>query len=328
MNKTAIEYLAHTWNPIGMRCTPVGPGCAHCWHLAMAKRQAKNPILSAERRAAAAGGLPVLLENELTAPLRLRDPARIGLQFMGDLFHGQVLFKDITDIFNVMCDERAQRHTFLMLTKRPERIREWLEWLGENEPGDSPLAVALEVCGHFGRNVWLGVTVENQDYTWRIDELLKIPAAVRLISYKPALGPLDLRNYMANQDAEQDTSAAAIWRGEQPGLDWLIAGGESGPGAQPPNPDWFRRVRNDCQAAGVPFFFEGWGKWQPLAREHGGPGNWSCDNPQGVKMVGSCSALVGNESGFGTIMLPVGKKTAGRLLDGRKWNEVPKTSDS
>lgn len=190
MNKTGIQYLTHTWNPVAMRCSRVSPGCDNCWHLAMAKRHAANHGLPLEMRQARAGGPPVLLAGELEAPSRLRKPARIGVQFMGDLFHEDVPFDTISDVFNVMCDARTDQHTFQVLTKRPQRAQEWLDWLGETEPGDTPLSVTLEVCGHFGRNVWFGVTAENDKYLWRIEKLLKIPAAVRYVSYEPALGPV------------------------------------------------------------------------------------------------------------------------------------------
>jgi protein gp37 len=294
----------------------------------MAKRQAKNPILSAERRAAAAGGAPVLLETELTAPLRLRKPARIGVQFMGDLFHGEVRDKDITAVFNVMCDERAQRHTFMVLTKRPNRMSRWLEWLDENEPGDSPVSVTREVCEHFGRNVWLGVSVPNNDYRSRIDELLKIPAAVRFVSYEPALGPVDLGLHLARYRScvsglRYTVKGAAGDCDVLPSIDWLIAGGESGPKARPSHPDWFRRVRDDCQAAGVPFFFKGWGTWRECPK-YGGRYGFSGRPAKIVYADGRSFDYATNWGGEDEgVAMEKHTKAVGRLLDGREWNEVP-----
>jgi len=185
MNKTNIEYLTHSWNPIAMRCTPVSEGCANCWHLAMANRLAKNPVIPKDRRKAYAGGKPVLIESEIDAPLKRKKPAIIGVNFMGDLFHPDVSDEMIDAVFSVMAQDICSplhglntptRHTYLVLTKRPERILEGHPEFFERWP-----------------NIWLGVTCENQQTAdERIPILLQIPAAVRFVSIEPMLSKIDL----------------------------------------------------------------------------------------------------------------------------------------
>jgi len=223
MNKTSIEYLDYTWTPIAMRCTPISAGCANCWHIRMANRLAGNPTVSEEARAAYAGGPPVLIQNELNAPLRLRKPAIIGVQFMGDLFH-----PDVPDsfIFAILAACHAyQQHNFLILTKRPARLLEF--WRGRN-----PL-----------RNIWYGVSVEDQATAdERIPVLERVPAAHRFISYEPLLGPISIQAYLDNGM-----------------ISWVIAGGETGFAARPCDADWVRSIRDQCKAANLPFFFKRWG---------------------------------------------------------------------
>lgn len=272
MNRTGIEYLSHTWNPVAMRCTPVSDGCANCWHLAMSKRHAANPTLGAELREARGGGAFALLEDELSAPLRLRKPARIGVQFMGDLFHESVPFEWIAAVFGIIA--ARGEHTFMVLTKRPSRMREFFEWLDENADDDPSITdpdctsedirwlsferarerncyfAASNTLGFgLGRdvgtwplpNLWLGVTVESPDYLWRVEELLKIPAAVRWVSYEPALAGVDWYPYVMDADRA---------------IDWLVAGAETGPGKRAADPDWFHNASNACSAAKTPFFFK------------------------------------------------------------------------
>ena len=225
MNKTGIEYLDFTWNPIAMRCTPVSEGCTHCWHLAMCNRMKSNPKLSARERCVYGGECaPFLMEHRLDAPLKRKKHARIGVQFMGDLFYEDVKTEDIYRIIVRM--EEAKQHTFLILTKRPKRMLELMnnpKWFAENP------------------HIWLGVTAENQARADdRIPILLQIPAAVRFISYEPALGPLtELYEYLQwNQ------------------LHWVIAGCESGPGRRPAKIEWFRDLKDQCVEAEIPFFLK------------------------------------------------------------------------
>ncbi len=324
MNQTSIDYLDYSWSPLAMRCTRVSPACDHCWHLRMAKRKAGNPQLSDLERQASAGLIPpVLIPHRLDEPLRLKKPQRLGVQFMGDLFHADVADLDIYRIFAVMA--RAQRHTFICLTKRPERMLDFCrrlrfirteELAHLTEPG-----VSYDPTGPVSDprplpNVWLGVTVENQecfDRRWAF--LKQVPAAKILISHEPALGALVLPpDFLARgQDA------------------WYIGGGETGPGARPSHPDWFRGPIGQCAEAGVPAFFKSWGEFLPfesyeetaksvpIYREKFIKVCW----PSGV----SGSAVLGNTREAWNRgcrwFLKFGKRAGGRLLDGREWNEVP-----
>ena len=238
-DRSAIEWTEATWNPV-TGCTQISPGCANCYAKRFAERFRGVPGHPYER------GFEVAERPErLGQPLRWKRPRTIFVNSMSDLFHEEVAGSFVASVFAVM--ERADRHTFQVLTKRPGR------------------AAALAPSLPWPPNVWLGVSVENQRWTTRIDALREIPAAVRFLSCEPLLGPLEL---------------------DLDGMGWVIAGGESGPRARPMRPEWARGVRDQCLASGVPFFFKQWG-------EHGADGRRA------------------------------GKKRAGRLLDGRTWDEAP-----
>ncbi len=307
MQKTKIEYLTHTWNPIAMRCTPVSEGCRNCWHLAMAKRLAGNPKICNEFKNAYAGVIPpVLIHTEVEAPLHLRKPARIGIQFMGDLFHGANKNEWVAKIFDVM--EDTSQHTYFLLTKRPENIENFLIYY-------TPAAFP---------NLWLGVSVEDQKTAdERIPILLQIPAAHRWVSVEPMLGAVNLRGSSYGPDWLEgwDVEAQCCGRPHhfengsveccgQPEpvqvqtkkLDWVVVGGETGLGARPLHPDWVRSLRDQCQAAGVPFFFKGWGEWVEKGQE----------TPRNAE---ECEI---REWGR------IGHKYSGHLLDGKEWRQIPK----
>ena len=199
---TKIEYLSKTWNPVAMRCTRVSPGCDHCWHLSMAARHAGCNQLAEPLRRARAGGTPWLNEQELQAPLRWRKPQRVGVQFMGDLFHSDVQECFIDRVFAVMA--LCPQHTFLVLTKRPERMR---QYLSDSAYRAERVGIDAEHLSGTDRhinderarwpfplpNVWMGTSVENQDVAdKRIPHLLQTNAAKRWVSVEPMLGPVDL----------------------------------------------------------------------------------------------------------------------------------------
>jgi len=310
---TTIEWADRTWNPI-TGCTPVSEGCAHCYAERMAKR------LRGRYGYPADDPFRVTLHpDRLDEPLRWRKPSMVFVCSMGDLFHEDVPDEFIEQVFGVMA--AMSEHVFLVLTKRPLRMaafmergfssemavayeeigqRDLPETMREYAPGDStfPLDPELPLP-----NVWAGTSVENQAAAdERIPHLLRTPAAKRFLSCEPLLGEVDIVAPIGRAFARECgidlVSARPVGMAGHHGIDGAIVGGESGPGARPMHPDWPRRIRDDCVAAGVPFFFKQWGDNQ-------GPG----------------SGLKGHPS-FEAGYRP-GAKKGGRLLDGREWNEMP-----
>jgi protein gp37 len=241
--KSAIEWTDATWNPV-TGCTKVSPACANCY----IERQTPFRV---RHRKFVKGHIPLEFhENRLDAPLHWRDPRRVFVNSMSDLFHEDVPDVFIDRVFAVMA--LARWHTYQVLTKRAERL--------STAPTRDRVGAALRARGvdeNFVRNlrwplpnVWLGVSVENQHFAdERIPLLLQTPAAVRFISAEPLLGPVDLGFAFVSDNP---------WMVQQH-VDWVIVGGESGPRVRPTDPDWIRSMRDQCVAAGVPFFFKQWG---------------------------------------------------------------------
>ncbi len=248
MNKTGIEYLDYTWNPLAMRCTPCSPGCDHCWHLRWADRHAANPNFTPDIRAAYAGKrTPLLIAKRLQEPLKIRGTARIGVQFMGDLFHEDVPFDFVGEIFDVM--DATPEHTYQILTKRPKRMASFMDWMNAETYDPS---VGLYGPIKWPSNVWLGVTAENQEQAdKRIPILLQILAAVHYVSIEPMLSSIDLDGYLGDLVQLSDYDGHI---GD--GLDWVICGAETGPDKRPMQLDWARSLRDQCIAAGTSFFFK------------------------------------------------------------------------
>ena len=271
-----IEWTNETWNPV-TGCSKVSEGCKHCYAEREWARLSANPKTVYHGRKFT----DVMFHPErLDQPLRWKKPRMIFVNSMSDLGHESIPL-DFTDrVFGYM--NMCRRHTFQILTKRPKRLREVVLHALDEE--------GLSVFP----NVWLGVSVEDQETAdERIPLLLETPAAVRFVSYEPALGPVDLSRWVIH-----------------PRLDWVIAGGESGPKARPSHPDWFRTVRDQCQAAGVPFFFKQWGEWLPAASGHGGParGAWGGD-----RFLYGWGDIQDNDNN----MVRAGKRALGsRTLDG------------
>lgn len=212
-NNSSIEWTESTWNPL-TGCTKISPGCKHCYAERMAIR------LKAMGQPHYAQGFKLSLhEDTLELPLRWKKPQTIFVNSMSDLFHKDVPVAFIQRMFDVM--RHASWHRFQVLTKRSDRLLEINPQI--NWPG----------------NVWMGVSVENADYTGRIDHLRATGAKTKFLSLEPLLGPLPNLNLA--------------------GMDWVIVGGESGPGARPMAPAWATDLRDQCTRAGVPFFFKQWG---------------------------------------------------------------------
>ncbi len=246
MNKTRIDYLTHTWNPIAMRCTPVSEGCEHCWHLRMADRLAGNTRLSPGVRVAYRGeGGPLLVPSRLGDPDTGGTPRRIGVQLMGDLFHPDVSDLDRRDVFLQigMCHQ----HTFLVLTKRPAEMRRFIWDLVDKRFFARRWWEPVMTDSNCFPNLMLGVSVENQQRTdERIPVLLDTPAAVHFVSAEPLLGPLQLYDTEGWTTIDYPTSALSL----------VICGAETGPGKRPMQLDWARSLRDQCVANAVPFFFK------------------------------------------------------------------------
>lgn len=213
MNNTIISWTDLTWN-VWSGCSKVSPGCAHCY----------AETLSENKRGTRA--FPVGFDltyrwHKLLEPLKLRGPKRIFVNSMSDLYYEEVPVSNIQRVFDVMneCHAQGLGHQFQILTKRSERLLE--------------LSPKLT----FTPNIWQGVSVENQRWTSRLDDLVEVPAEIRFVSVEPMLGPVDLTEWLDR-------------------LHWIIVGGESGPGYRPMEQEWVRSVRDQCKAANVAFFFK------------------------------------------------------------------------
>lgn len=232
---TSIQWTDKTWNPV-RGCSVVSPGCRSCYAMKQAHRFSGpgQPYEGLTKLSGRSGpqwtGQIRLVEDALLEPLRWRKPARVFVNSMSDLFHEGVPDRFLQDVFQVM--SATPQHTYQVLTKRPERMRHW---------------IARTFTGEVCQNVWLGVSVEDQQRAdERIPLLLQTPAAVRFVSAEPLLGPLDLAPFF-------DGVLTDFSKRDYP-LHWVIVGGESGPGARPCDVDWVRSIVHQCRASGVPVF--------------------------------------------------------------------------
>jgi protein gp37 len=221
-----IEWTDATWNPI-VGCAMVSAGCTNCYAMRMAARLQAMGAPSYQGVTRKSGGRFVwtgklrLNEKAIEAPLAWRRPKKIFVNSMSDLFQAGVADEDIERVWNVMA--RAAQHRFQILTKRPDRMRDFLR--------TRPSQVLL--------NVWIGASVESGDYIGRIDELRDAPAAVRFISFEPLIGRVGSVNLS--------------------GVHWAIVGGESGPKARPIDEAWVDEIHDECRSQNVAFFFKQWG---------------------------------------------------------------------
>ncbi|MBU1699640.1 MAG: phage Gp37/Gp68 family protein [Candidatus Eisenbacteria bacterium] len=238
---TKIEWTNETWNPV-TGCTKISVGCKNCYAERMAKRLAGRFGYPRDEP------FKVTLHPErLEEPLHRRKPRMVFVCSMGDLFHEDVPWEFIVEVFLIMA--RASHHTYQILTKRPERMREFCSAEQFN-------------AGPF-KHLWLGVTAENQKAAdERIPILLDTPAAIRFVSCEPLLGTMDLRRFfLAPNGVPPHHAVVRGLHGEGgQGLDWVIAGGETGPGARPMHPDWAHDICNQCIAVAIPFFFKKMGQ--------------------------------------------------------------------
>jgi protein gp37 len=290
MTKTKIEWATDVWNPT-VGCTKVSQGCKNCYAERMFNR------FHPEKRFTDVELFPLKLD----LPLHWKKPRRIFVDSMSDLFHKDVPIQFIEKVFAIC--RIAEEHNFIILTKRPERMFEllnsfsfwvlvssWVAVYSEN----GPKVIATP------DNVWLGVSVEDQKTAdVRIPLLLQVPAAVRFVSVEPMLGKIDLSTWMnrCSYYCDHGDMYPEGHRPERSFIDWVICGGESGPGARPMQLEWAESLLDQCLAANVPFFFKQWGEYYPAQRVING------------KQV--------------TEMIRVGKKLSGRILLGRTWDGYP-----
>jgi protein gp37 len=324
-----IEWTEYTWNPL-RGCSRISEGCRNCYAERTATRYSA-PGLAFHGFAVRTSDGPrwtgrvELVEGKLLEPLSLKAPARVFVNSMSDLFHEAVPFDVIDRIFAVM----AMRPdlTFQVLTKRADRMREYMTDHASHESvlaGMIALAAekvrvsALErfvkaISGGYKTfppdNVWLGVSVEDQPSAdGRIPQLLDTPAALRWLSVEPLLGPVTLH--------APGALGRSVWN-----VDWIVAGGESGPDARPCDPRWIRTLRDEAAGAEIPFFFKQWGEWLPGTRDRAGLVEFEYPFSAAGHIPAGGFALY--EFGDNVVAGKVGKHAAGRLLDSREHSEYP-----
>lgn len=297
--KTKIQWTDATWNPV-TGCTPVSPACDNCYARRIAKRFQGNFDVAEHR-------------DRLGIPLRWRKLKRVFVCSMSDLFHEKVSHEFIEAVLH---NASLTPHTFLFLTKRPERMKEEFSAYYDG-------LYASQLHKPVPR-FWLGVTAENQEQAdKRIPILLQIPAAVRFVSIEPMLSAVDLHLLRKKpcshggcfNHVSHPCERCGYQNGKLP-LDWIIVGGETSPGARPIHPDWVRGVRDQCQAAGVPFFFKQWGEWVEKT--------WGIGMPEGQTKEESLLHAQVRTFSDGMQVARIGKNRAGSELDGKVWNEFPK----
>jgi len=370
-DKTKIEWTSASWNPT-RGCTKVSAGCKLCYAETQAKRfcGAGQPYEGTIERGRWNGKVR-LVPEKLLRPVRWQRPRYIFVNSMSDLFHEDIPDEYILAVFGVM--SAARHHQFQVLTKRPERAARWFAWAEKQWSGperwkvgdpyvDDVLFAAAEQTAphdmHWPRrwemtlarndwplpNVWIGVSVENQETAdTRIPWLLRIPAVIRWLSMEPLIGGVTIAKWLGtvHEDSvgianlDQSIPAALGVPFHDPwlrGVDWVVVGGESGGRhARPLHPTWARTIRDECANDNVPFFFKQWGEHAPWSDDHFDTGAypdgedalfWMHDNGAQAGLVSSTHATNEKWHPF----LSVGKGAAGRLLDGRLHDDLPRWS--
>ncbi|MEO0796283.1 MAG: phage Gp37/Gp68 family protein [Verrucomicrobiota bacterium] len=358
---SSIEWCDHTFN--GWEgCTKVSPGCANCYAENRNSRfnggSSVNWGKGAPRRKTSDNNwkLPLRWNREAEADLmkwevfyNVKGPAhcprprrpRVFSASLADWLDPEIPIEWLVDLLFLV--QSTPSLDWLLLTKRPElwydRIADARLWVEEAHTRLAPLNRALSnwlgawldewhglrkvAQSGTPHNVWIGTSVEDQIRAdQRIPALLKIPAKVRFLSCEPLLGEVDINHYLDNAPLDGGYFGRSL-------LDWVIVGGESGPNARPMHPDWARSLRDQCQEAGVPFFFKQWGEWAPWQKDDYVEEQW-CVKPDGDLSWVSGDLSDGilnnwskNYAAGDHVITRVGKKAAGRLLDLREWNELP-----
>jgi protein gp37 len=328
VSASKIEWTEVTWNPT-TGCDRISPGCDHCYAMTMARRlkamgSSKYQRDGDPRTSGPGFGVTMHPESVLEPIFKWPRSSRIAfLDSMSDVFHARVTPEFLGQVFATMA--LTPQHTYQVLTKRPNRMRdllgdgrveramhEALDNLRSHGPA-LPIAVTRTLAARVADcpwplpNVWLGTSIESDEYCWRADDLRATPASVRFLSLEPLLGSLPSLGLTE--------------------IDWVIAGGESGPKARPVHPAWVRSIRDRCINEGIAFHFKQWGEYCPVTTPESGdfwvlgegkhqPQLWRPD-------IAGAAPGRWAESG-GAVMRRVGKHRAGRILDGRTWDEFPK----
>lgn len=340
-----IEWTDSTWNFL-VGCDKVSAGCKRCYAIQTSWIRQHNPKMNekfdgvVEKTSGGQlnwTGRVNISESTLSIPLKKKKDTKYFVNSLSDLFHDSVPFEVVDRAYAVMA--MCGQHTFQILTKRPKRMLEYysrphfqdyittaIAEMAERHPEmyEEAAQASLEIFEGLLPlfNVHIGVSCEDQNaLDERLPFLMKVPAAVRFLSCEPLLGSIDLSKYYFTK---RNGSYAFPYLPEDARtrmvnlLDWVIVGGESGKGAAPMHPDWARSLRDQCKAAGVAFFFKQWGEWREYDHDAG-------DNSKPLGMFQDGVFAIGNlvYTKGSACMAKVGKKAAGRLLDGVEHNEFP-----
>jgi protein gp37 len=321
MGKTKIEWTEKTWNPV-RGCSRVSEGCRNCYAERQAGRfsgagQPYEGLVSYRQGGFKWTGKMMVADDHLSAPASWRKPSMVFVCSMSDLFHENLPFDRVDQVFQVML--RESRHTYQILTKRPARMRQYIT---DRFRRGNPLP------GH----IWLGTSVEDQKAcNARFPELIQTPCPIRFLSVEPMLGPIEL--------GLAGTCPESWGKGYTPvaaHLHWVICGGESGAGARPMHPSWVQRLRDECKEEivdpyhhTVAFFFKQWGAWSPIRGNERRPleptKGWLALHPIGSQAMTKDNPFNPFERGHPhwVWMRKRGKKLAGRTLDQKTWSEYP-----
>ena len=350
-----IEWTDHTFNP-WMGCTKVSPGCEHCYAESLSKRTGRGeykrgvprvrtsaanwrkPLKWNKEAAEASCGYCSFdeAEGDLIQQCNRHPRPKVFCASLADWLDDEVLIEWLADLLQLIHD--TPNLDWLLLTKRPQNFRARLNQIVNSTIDANHVGVRLAfdwLHGIAPQNVWIGTTVEDQTRAdQRIPELLNIPAKVRFLSCEPLLGPVDLEHIEFKNGDDQiglDARTGEVWMDTSESssfsnptgarIDWVIVGGESGHGARPMHPRWAQCLRSQCNATRVQFFFKQWGDWAPInSPEEPVKGQRYFIQPNGKH----CTEFFMNGGPSGCHWMErIGKKAAGRLLDGREWNEVP-----